>query len=153
MEKLENRIPPPIVLLVSLIIMKLLAEIGSVMDIDFKLRLLLSSPIVLIGLAFMFAGVLRFRRAETTVNPLSPDQASDLVVEGVYRLSRNPMYLGMALIAIAWAIFLASPWSAFGVIGFVLFINRFQITPEERAMDKLFGAQYAQYKANVRRWF
>ena len=153
MQKLENRIPPPIVLLVSLIIMKLLAEIGSVMDIDFKIKLLLSSLFVLTGLVFMLAGVLRFRKAETTIDPLNPEKANQLVVEGVFCLSRNPMYLGMALIAVAWAIYLASPWSVLAVIGFVLFINRFQITPEEKAMDKLFGIQYAQYKATVRRWF
>jgi protein-S-isoprenylcysteine O-methyltransferase Ste14 len=100
----------------------------------------------------MLAGVARFRKAKTTIDPLNPEKAKQLVVAGVFSLSRNPMYLGMALIAIAWAIYLANPWSFIGVLGFVLFINRFQITPEERAMDKLFGDQYAKYKDTVRRW-
>ena len=123
------------------------------MDIDFRLKLLFCSLFLLTGLAFMLAGVLRFRKAETTIDPLNPEKADQLVVEGVFCLSRNPMYLGMALISVAWAIYLTNPWSVLGVIGFVLYINRFQITPEERAMDKLFGIQYAQYKATVRRWF
>lgn len=152
MQKLENRIPPPIVLILSLIIMRLLAELESASSFDFELKLVLASLLVLIGLAFMLTGVMRFRKARTTIDPLNPEKAKQLVVAGVFRLSRNPMYLGMALIAIAWAIYLANPWSFIGVLGFVLFINRFQITPEERAMDKLFGDQYAKYKAAVRRW-
>ena len=100
----------------------------------------------------MLAGVVRFRKVKTTIDPLNPEKAKQLVVGGVFYLSRNPMYLGMLLIAIAWAIYLANPWSILGVIGFVLFIKRFQITPEERAMDKLFGDQYAKYKVSVRRW-
>ncbi|MFT7524927.1 MAG: protein-S-isoprenylcysteine O-methyltransferase Ste14 [Arenicella sp.] len=133
-------------------IMRLLAEIESVSSFDFELKLWLASLLVLIGLAFMVAGVARFRKAQTTIDPLNPEKAEQLVVTGVFCLSRNPMYLGMALIAIAWAIYLANPWSFIGVLGFVLFINRFQITPEERAMDKLFGDQYAKFKATVRRW-
>jgi protein-S-isoprenylcysteine O-methyltransferase Ste14 len=152
MHKLENRIPPPMVLLLSLMIMRLLAEIGSVSSLDFVLRLVLASLLVLFGLALMLTGVVRFSKANTTIDPLNPEKAKQLVVDGVFCLSRNPMYLGMAMIAIAWAIYLASPWSIFGIIGFVLFINRFQITPEERAMNKLFGDQYTQYKASVRRW-
>jgi protein-S-isoprenylcysteine O-methyltransferase Ste14 len=152
MQKLENRIPPPIVLILSLMIMRLLAEIESANSFDFELKLWLASLLVLIGLALMLAGVARFRKAQTTIDPLDPEKAKHLVVAGVFRLSRNPMYLGMALIAIAWATYLANPWSFIGVLGFVLFINRFQITPEERAMDNLFGDQYAKYKATVRRW-
>jgi protein-S-isoprenylcysteine O-methyltransferase Ste14 len=152
MQKLENRIPPPIVLILSLMIMRLLAEIESANSFDFELKLWLASLLVLIGLALMLAGVAGFRKAQTTIDPLDPEKAKHLVVAGVFRLSRNPMYLGMALIAIAWATYLANPWSFIGVLGFVLFINRFQITPEERAMDNLFGDQYAKYKATVRRW-
>ncbi|MFT4630923.1 MAG: protein-S-isoprenylcysteine O-methyltransferase Ste14 [Arenicella sp.] len=153
MHKLENRIPPPIVLLICLIIMPLLAEIGSVSSFDFELRLALASLLVLLGLGIMLTGVVQFSKAKTTIDPLNPEKAEQLVVDGVFSLSRNPMYLGMAIIAVAWTIYLANPWSILGVIAFVLFINRFQITPEERAMDSLFGVQYAQYKASVRRWF
>jgi protein-S-isoprenylcysteine O-methyltransferase Ste14 len=153
MHKLENRIPPPIVLLICLIIMRLLAEIGSVSSFDFELRLALASLLVLLGLGIMLTGVVQFSKAKTTIDPLNPEKAEQLVVDGVFSLSRNPMYLGMAIIAVAWTIYLANPWSILGVIAFVLFINRFQITPEERAMDSLFGVQYAQYKASVRRWF
>jgi protein-S-isoprenylcysteine O-methyltransferase Ste14 len=139
--------------LICLIIMPLLAEIGSVSSFDFELRLALASLLVLLGLGIMLTGVVQFSKAKTTIDPLNPEKAEQLVVDGVFSLSRNPMYLGMAIIAVAWTIYLANPWSILGVIAFVLFINRFQITPEERAMDSLFGVQYAQYKASVRRWF
>lgn len=132
--------------------MRLLSEIGPAANVDFKVKLLLASSFVVIGLACMIAGVMRFRKAETMIDPLNPEKANQLVVTGIYHLSRNPMYLGMAWIAVACGIYLANPWSLLGVVGFVLFINRFQITPEEKAMDKLFGIQFAQYKTSVRRW-
>ena len=71
---------------------------------------------------------------------------------GVYRITRNPMYLGLLLILIAWAVFLSSAWLLLGPLTFVLYMNRFQIGPEERALSAMFGNSYAEYKARVRRW-
>ena len=152
MKNLENKIPPPIVLLMSLILMRLLSEIGPNLDVDDGLRLSLTSLCIVLGLVCMLSGVFSFRKARTTVNPLKPETASGLVVGGIYRLSRNPMYLGMLLMTIGWAIFLSSPLSVLGILGFVLFINRFQIIPEENAMTKLFGNKYKDYTKVVRRW-
>lgn len=97
------------------------------------------------------AGI-RFRRANTTVNPLKPQAASSLVTAGIYRYTRNPMYLGLLFLLVAWAVLLSSPFALLGPVAFVTYISRFQIVPEERVLAALFGAEYAAYQAGVRRW-
>jgi protein-S-isoprenylcysteine O-methyltransferase Ste14 len=98
------------------------------------------------------SGVLTFRRAKTTVNPTTPAAASALVRTGVFRFTRNPMYLGLLLCLVAWAIFLSSVLALLSAPLFVVYMNRFQIAPEERALAALFGDSFAAYKRDVRRW-
>ena len=86
------------------------------------------------------------------VNPNKPEQASKLVTSGIYRISRNPMYLGFAFILAGWGVWLSSVWAMLGVIGFIGYLTLFQIMPEERALTKLFGDEFTIYKARVRRW-
>jgi protein-S-isoprenylcysteine O-methyltransferase Ste14 len=105
-----------------------------------------------IGVVVAIGGVISFRRAETTVNPLKPETSAALVSTGVYSYTRNPMYLGMVLALSAWAVYLSSIWSLVGPVLFTLYITRFQIVPEERVLDRLFGASFAAYKKRVRRW-
>ena len=97
-------------------------------------------------------GAIAFRRAGTTVNPLHPENASALVVRGIYRLTRNPMYLGMLILLVGWAVLLANfiPWIF--LPGFVLYMNRFQIGPEERMLASMFGNDFTLYRSRVRRW-
>jgi protein-S-isoprenylcysteine O-methyltransferase Ste14 len=83
---------------------------------------------------------------------LHPENASALVTYGIYRLSRNPMYCGMAALLLAWAAYLQSPLSVLGIAVFVLYITQFQIKPEERTLEKLFGDAFLRYKSSVRRW-
>lgn len=93
-----------------------------------------------------------FRKARTTVNPLSPQKAGRLVRSGYYRFTRNPMYLGLLMILIGFAIY-CGHWAAiFPIAGFVFYITEFQIKPEEKAMTELFGDDYLSYKKTVRRW-
>ena len=108
--------------------------------------------LVVVGVAFTAAGMVAFRRAKTTVNPLEPGAATTLVISGVYRLTRNPMYVGLAFLLAAWAVFLWSPWALLGLPAFVVFISRLQIAPEQRALLALFGRDYAAYVARVRPW-
>jgi protein-S-isoprenylcysteine O-methyltransferase Ste14 len=82
----------------------------------------------------------------------SSDKTSSLVTSGVYRFSRNPMYVGMLLILTAWAVFLAVPLTLLGPLAFFLYLKRFQIEPEERVMGEIFGAEFSAYRAQVRRW-
>jgi protein-S-isoprenylcysteine O-methyltransferase Ste14 len=74
------------------------------------------------------------------------------VCSGIYQVSRNPMYVGLALFLTAWAVYLSSIWACLGVLGFVLYISRFQIAPEERALTKIFGTEFTNYQSKVRRW-
>ncbi|WP_454254926.1 methyltransferase family protein [Pseudomonas sp. Marseille-Q8238] len=152
MHALENRIPPPLVATFSGLLMGLIAVLTPGIDLPTSVRIGLSVALVALGLFFCLAGLVSFRRAKTTINPLRPARASALVSSGIYRISRNPMYVGFALFLLALAAGLASAWSLIGVVGFMLFIGRFQITPEERALNGLFGDEYSAYQRRVRRW-
>lgn len=104
------------------------------------------------ALAFLFAPAMRFSRERTTVDPIHPDRAERLVTQGLYRVSRNPMYFGMAMLlgaVAAWDF----AWGHIAVIAlFIWWMTRFQIIPEERALEARFGKEYRAYKASVRRW-
>jgi protein-S-isoprenylcysteine O-methyltransferase Ste14 len=98
------------------------------------------------------SGVVAFRRARTTLNPIKASSASALVRSGVFRFTRNPMYLGLLLQLFAWTVFLSNPMTLLFLPVYVLYINRFQIIPEERVLTSLFGTEYSAYKKSVRRW-
>jgi protein-S-isoprenylcysteine O-methyltransferase Ste14 len=115
-------------------------------------RLSIAAILFATGVGVALGGVVSFRRARTTVNPLKPETSAALVVTGVYAFTRNPMYLGMVLVLLAWATFLASPWSLAGPALFALYITRYQIIPEERVLAGLFGETFAAYRKRVRRW-
>lgn len=104
------------------------------------------------GLGVGIAGVLAFRRARTTVNPWRPERASALVDTGIYRHTRNPMYLGLLLGLLGWAVYLGSLLALLLALAFVPWMNRFQIGPEERALERIFGDDFAAYRRRVRRW-
>lgn len=104
------------------------------------------------GVCIAALGVGRFVRAKTTVDPLDPQRASTLVTTGIYRLTRNPMYLGLLLVLAAWAVYLAHPLPWVVLPLFILLLNRVQIAPEEAALTQLFGDEYRAYQKRVRRW-
>ena len=108
--------------------------------------------IVLAGALTSLLGVVSFRRAGTTVNPMTPESSSSLVVSGIYKLTRNPMYLGFLLALLGWTIFLSNVPALLCLPAFILYMNRFQIAPEERALAALFGQVFTAYKENTRRW-
>ena len=152
MKTLETLIPPPVVALVFAMLMWWLASYEPIIDVGRSLKLGIALVFLLLGVIFSFSGVLTFRKAKTTVNPHKPHQTSTLVNTGIYQVTRNPMYVGLAFVLCGWAIYLNSPVSLLGVIGYVLYIHGFQILPEERALIKLFGQEYEAYKSRVRRW-
>ena len=114
--------------------------------------LAIAALFVLAALVLEVSGLLAFRRAKTTVNPLSPEKSTTIVRSGPYRFTRNPMYLGIALLLSAFCLYLANPVSLAAVVVFVAYITRFQILPEERLLLAKFGEAYAQYARSVRRW-
>ena len=128
------------------------AHLPPILQLPELVRLLVAVGLGAIGVAVAIGGVMSFRRARTTVNPLKPETSAALVSTGVYSFTRNPMYLGMVLVLFAWAVYLSSIWALLGPGLFALYITRFQIVPEERVLDRLFGASFAAYKERVRRW-
>ena len=149
---LELKIPPPLVALCIALAMWLTSRIVGPIDVPHLLRIGAALAFLLVGLGFDVAGLVSFMRARTTVNPLRPAATSALVVSGVYRLTRNPMYLGLLLVLVAWATFLANGVAYLLAPLFVLYIGRFQIVPEERMLADKFGADFAAYRARVHRW-
>jgi protein-S-isoprenylcysteine O-methyltransferase Ste14 len=149
---LELKIPPPAVAVFAAIVMWGVSRATSSWEIPALARIGVALAIAAIGVAFSVSGVIAFRRAKTTINPTTPEAASSLVSSGVYRATRNPMYVGLLLVLVAWAVFLSSGWALPGPLVFAAYIRRFQITPEERVLSALFGTEYSAYKARVRRW-
>lgn len=152
MDALELKIPPPAVALVIAGLMWIIFLFTPALEVPILVRAVTAASIALVGAGISLAGVISFRRAKTTLNPMKPSRTSSLVNSGIYRLTRNPMYLGLLLVLIAWAVFLSGVWPLLGPVIFVFYINRFQITPEERVLSAMFGADYSAYKSSVSRW-
>jgi protein-S-isoprenylcysteine O-methyltransferase Ste14 len=152
MKKRSPNIPPLLVVVMTCVLMWLVSAITSRIALPDTLRYSGFLLFVLTGTLVALAGVLCFRRANTTVNPLQPQQTRALVSTGIYRWTRNPMYLGFTACLIGWAIFLASPVALLLVAGFIIYIQELQIKPEERALTVLFGDTFLAYKSRVRRW-
>jgi protein-S-isoprenylcysteine O-methyltransferase Ste14 len=148
----ELKIPPPVLALLLLFVMWGISLLTPPIALPPFIPEVASRAVALIGGALSLAGAISFRLAKTTVNPLKPEKASSLVRSGIYRFTRNPMYLGLLFVLLAGAMFLSSAWALVGPLAFVLYINRFQIAPEEKILAAKFGADYSAYCAKVRRW-
>ena len=152
MQALELKIPPPVVALLVAASMWGISLATPPVEVPALVRVVAAIVIALAGVGAAIAGVLAFRRAKTTTNPLKPATTVALVTSGVYRFTRNPMYVGLALVLVGWAVFVSSAFALLGPLAFVLYINRFQVVPEERVLSDMFGPAYSAYKATVRRW-
>ena len=149
---LELKIPPPIVALCSAVLMWGIAKMLPAQSFDFNARKLCALLILIIGLTIDILALMKFRRTKTTVNPMQPQQTSELVTIGIYRLSRNPMYLGLLLVLTSWGIYLSNFLVLAVLPLFIFYITKFQIIPEERVMWEKFGESFQDYKQSVRRW-
>lgn len=152
MQFLELKIPPVIVVAIAALLMWLVAWMTQAWRFVFPGYVVVAIALVVAGGLISVAGVVEFRRARTTVNPMKPGDSSSLVASGVYTWTRNPMYFGFAVVLVGWAVYLANPVSLLVLPGFILYMNRFQIVPEERALKSLFGAAFECYRERVRRW-
>lgn len=148
----ELKVPPLLLTFFLGLVMWGIAFVTPGIAIPAFVRLACCGLLVSIGIAIIVSGALSFRRAGTTVNPTRPGSSTELVTGGIYRFTRNPMYVGMLLWLIAFGAWLANPWAMIPCVVFVLYMNRFQIGPEERALQTLFGDPYRTYTARVRRW-
>lgn len=145
-------IPPPIVVLAALAGMLLVARRFNVAPFAFDGQTLVAAAFAGAGLVIDAVSVAAFLRAKTTVNPLAPARAEKLVVGGLFKISRNPMYLGMLLFLVGGFVYFGEGLNAALLLAFVLFIDEMQIKPEERALEEKFGDDYRAYKRRVRRW-
>jgi protein-S-isoprenylcysteine O-methyltransferase Ste14 len=151
MSFLENRVPPPVVMLAIGLAMWGVS-LTSPRPTEIMFRMPLVGFFFVAAALFGAPAIVAFRRAKTTIDPVHVGNASVVVSTGIYGITRNPMYVAMTLLLLSWALYLANVWLLIGPLFFVLFITRFQILPEERAMTARFGATYSKYKARVRRW-
>ena len=152
MRALELKVPPPVVAALMAGAMWGISLVAPLLQVPAFIRVVAAATIVLAGGGFSLAGAISIRRGGTTVNSMKPETTSSLVSSGIYRVTRNPMYVGLLFVLVAWAIFLSTIWALLGPLAFVLYLNRFQIAPEERALSAMFGAGYSAYKSRVRRW-
>ena len=147
---MNNKIPPPIVTLFFGCCIYFSRD--YFLSVNIQWLSILSYAFFIAGITALFLALRLFKKKETTVNPIKIETASSLVTSGIFNYSRNPMYLGMALILIGLSL-------KFNLIGgfiftafFMLFITYFQIRPEEKAMHEIFGEEFLNYKENVRMW-
>lgn len=152
MQTLELQIPPPVVTLVTGGAMWGVTWVAPSLEVPAFPRIALAVVIALVGLGIALAGIVSFRRANTTANPKKLSNVTSLVSSGIYRVTRNPMYVGLLFVLVAWAVFLSCVWALLGPLAFVLYMSRFQISPEEKALAAKFGSEYASYKKRIRRW-
>ena len=150
--EVKLKIPPPIVTLVFGVLMFFLDELYSFDVVSIVIRNGVIAVLLFVASFLLFPAVAQFYKNKTTVNPFKPEKTKVLVVEGVYRYSRNPMYLGMALVLLAWGVFLSNPVNVITFFGFIFYMNYFQIKPEEYALDNIFGDSFQKYRLRVRRW-
>jgi protein-S-isoprenylcysteine O-methyltransferase Ste14 len=152
MQALELKIPPPVISLLIAAAMWGIALATPPVEVPALIRVVAAITLALSGVGTAVWGVVALRRARTTANPGKPETATSLVTSGAYRFTRNPMYVGLVLGLLAWAVFVSSALAFLGPLIFISYISRFQIVPEERVLSNLFGAAFSAYQAKVRRW-
>ena len=149
---LELKIPPVPLVVIFILVMWLISAWTPGIQISSQTRFIAIAASIGIGVLYAFSGVLSFNTAKTTVNPLTPDKSSSLVTSGIYRYTRNPMYVGFSFLLLGFGVYLSNLYSLASTVVFVMYMNKFQIRPEERALEETFGAAFITYKNQVRRW-
>ncbi len=146
---LNTKIPPPIVTLLCIGIIYLFDIQIEYSEPDLKV---VGIIFLILGLIIIFSAVLKFIKTKTTVDPTRPYKTSNLVISGIYKITRNPMYLGMLFLIMAYAIYNNNVIGCIIIPIFIFYINKFQIEPEEIEMRKKFGESFENYCKKVNRW-
>ena len=152
MRVFELKVPPVALTVVFAVVMWAASTIFSAVSFSLPGASIVAFVFGFVGAGIAVAGVSAFRRHQTTVNPMKPETTSSIVTAGIYRVTRNPMYLGLAFVLAGWAMYLANLAALLMVPAFVVYMTQFQIKPEERALQAKFGPGFAAYMAAVRRW-
>lgn len=149
---MKHKIPPPVILLLSGIAAWFVAHSSYAYQLTVPYALVIAVVLAIIGLFIAGSAIRLFGKAQTTVNPLQPTEASALVDSGIFAWTRNPMYLGLLFVLAGWATWLESSTNILILLAFIVYITEFQIKPEEAALRELFGQDYIDYCERVRRW-
>lgn len=152
MKSLELKVPPPVLALVIALLMWSVSYLAHSAELIGVTRMVLVAVLAGIGLSLDLWALISFLQVKTTINPMKPRVTSSVVTTGVYRVTRNPMYLGLTFSLSAWATYLWFIVAFLGPVLFIAYINRFQILPEERVLSATFGKEYDAYRQKVRRW-
>lgn len=152
MSSLALKIPPMLVAAVTGALIWVAAQMTPALDFALPWRGIVAVLLIVSGTGIALLGVVAFRRARTSVNPLKPDAVSAFVVSGIYRWTRNPMYLGVLWVLVGWALYLGNFAALLFAPVFVWYLNCFQILPEEAVLRARFGAEFDSYRSRVRRW-
>ena len=147
---MKKRIPPPLIVMLCVLISFLSKSIFPSLVFSYKLQL--GIFVSTIGFLLLIVSIKSFIDSKTTINPLNLKKSTYLVTSGVFRFSRNPMYLGMLLFLLGTAIILNIIGGLIISILFIFYMNFFQIILEEKALENLFGKNYRNYRKTVRRW-
>ncbi len=150
--EMELKIPPPLVALISAAVMWAIAESAGSVLMVLEVPGTLPLIVLVVGLAVEVSAIVQFRGAATTVNPMKPGNTTRLVNAGIYKFTRNPMYLGVLLVLFSWVLWLGNIINLAVLALFVWYITRFQIIPEERILAELFPDEFDAYRSQVRRW-
>ena len=149
---MELKIPPLVQVLLVGAGMLAISRLIPSLTLSIPANTLIGVVVVLIGATVALTGVLEFRKAKTTVDPRYPQKSEKLVITGIYKISRNPMYLGFLFMLLGWFVILENVSTLLFLPIFVIYINHFQIKPEEQFLLKKFGPDFSQYCSKVRRW-
>ncbi len=133
--------------------MYLLAKYLPVGEFDFFGRTTLMIVLWAMAVVIALIALIQFARAGTTASPMKPGESTKLVTNGVYRYSRNPMYLALLMMLLGFGLYLGNAFNTLLAAGFVYYMNAFQIKPEEEALTQRYGREYLRYLKEVRRWF
>lgn len=152
LHRLDLAVPPVLVAVLLVLFGWLAAALLPAANFNLRWGVAAAAGIAVAVLCIAAGGVIAFRRARTTVNPIKVGTSTALVVTGVYRFTRNPMYLGFLLFLLSAALLLGNAVAFLMLPAFVAYMNRFQIAPEEAALKSLFGADYEAYQSRTRRW-
>ena len=144
------KIPPPLIVLV--LIVSIYFSSKKIDLINIPLQLEISIFVLSAGILIFVNPVLQFIKSKTTVNPIQFEDVNKLVTSGIFKYSRNPMYLGMLMIVLSTSIFYLNIYSILTPLLFMLWINKFQIKREEEFLIEKFGDEYLSYKKKTRRW-
>ena len=147
---IKTKFPPPLVALTFGFLINHTKNIFP--KIEVKNEFIFGSFMIISGLIIILSAIILFKKYQTTITPLNPSNATKLITDGIYKFSRNPMYLGLLLVLVGISIILNLTGGFLFILLFILYINLFQIIPEENAMVDLFKDEFLEYKKNVRRW-